>query len=197
MSTDPLIDAPAVVCINEIGCTWAWFLSLGIELILFGAVCVVALVDTTYASETALGWLLLITGIAGLVHSCRSRGGSGFLLRLLSALFRGFIAYRLLSNPAGGAAALTLIVALFFIVAGLIRSIGASSLKLPHWRWSVFSGIVSFVLGILLLVQLPVSSISFISFALGLDMILDGTSLVILSVAIRSPKPFKVEARSA
>jgi uncharacterized membrane protein HdeD (DUF308 family) len=59
-------------------------------------------------------------------------------------------------------------------------------LKFPRWGWSVFSGIVSLVLGIMLLAQMPVSSVWFIGFAIGLDLIFDGTSLIGFATALRS-----------
>jgi uncharacterized membrane protein HdeD (DUF308 family) len=182
MAANRLIDDP-VAGIKEIRRSWGWFLALGIALMLFGAICIAGTIDATLATVLVFGWLLLITGIMGLIHSFRARSASGFFLFLLSALFRGFIGCLLICYPAASAAALTLTLASFFIVGGLFRSVGASTLKLPRWGWSVFSGVVSCVLGILLLVEMPASSIWFIGFALGVDMLLDGASLVALAVA--------------
>jgi len=71
-------------------------------------------------------------------------------------------------------------------VGGLFRAIGSGMLKLPRWGWSVFSGIVSLVLGIMLLAQMPVSSIWFIGFAIGVDLIVDGASLIGFATAVHS-----------
>jgi uncharacterized membrane protein HdeD (DUF308 family) len=111
---------------------------------------------------------------------------SGFFLYLLSAIFRGFTGYLLIRYPLAGAASLTLILASFFVVGGLFRAIGAGMMKFPRWGWSVFSGLVSLVLGIMLLVQMPVSSIWFIGFAIGVDLIVDGASLVGFATAIHT-----------
>jgi len=90
---------------------------------------------------------------------------------------------------------LTLILASFFIVGGLFRAIGAAMLKLPRWGWSVLSGIVSLVLGVMLLSQMPVSSIWFIGFAIGIDLIVEGASLMGLATAIHSlPQPAAYKA---
>lgn len=121
-----------------------------------------------------------------LIHGIRTHNWSGFLLSLLSALFRGFTGYLLIRYPGAGAAAVTLILSSFFIVGGLFRAIGAGMLQLPRWGWSVFSGIVSVVLGFLLLAQMPVSSIWFIGFAIGVDLICDGISLIGFAAAIHT-----------
>jgi len=62
----------------------------------------------------------------------------------------------------------------------------------------VFSGIISLALGFMLLAQLPGSSIWFIGFAIGVDMILEGVSMVGLAIALRSaPQPVVYRDRAA
>jgi uncharacterized membrane protein HdeD (DUF308 family) len=177
---------PLAAGIEEIRSSWGWFLALGILFIILGTVCVIGNVTATFATVLVFGWLLLISGIFALAHAFRTHTWQGFLLSLLSALFRGFTGYLLVRYPLAGAASLTLILASFFIVGGLFRAIGAGMLQFPRWGWSVFSGIVSLVLGIMLLAQMPVSSVWFIGFAIGLDLIFDGTSLIGLATAVHS-----------
>ena len=169
---------------DEVRSSWGWFLTLGILFILLGAVCVIGDVSATFATVLFFGWMLLFSGVFALVHAFGTHSWQGFLLSLLSALFRGFTGYLLLRYPLTGAAGLTLILASFFVVGGLFRAIGAGMLKFPRWGWSVLSGIVSLVLGIMLLVQMPVSSVWFIGFAVGLDLIFDGASLVGFATAL-------------
>ena len=140
----------------------------------------------TFATVLVFGWMLLFSGIFALVHAFCTHTWQGVLLSLLSALFRGFTGYLLIRYPLAGAASLTLILASFFVVGGLFRAIGAGMLKFPRWGWSVFSGIVSLGLGIILLVQMPVSSVWFLGFAIGVDLIFDGTSLIGLATALHN-----------
>jgi len=191
MSTSQFTDSPFVRGVNEIRSSWGWFLALGIVLMLFGAICIVGNIAATFATVLVFGWLLLLGGIVALVQAFRVRTWSGFFLYLLSALFRGFTGYLLIRYPDAGAVGLTLILASFFIVGGLFRTIGSTMLKFPRWGWSVFSGIVSVALGVMLLAQMPVSSIWFIGFAIGVDMIVDGASLVSLAMAIHSAPKLK------
>ena len=177
---------PLAAGIEEIRSSWGWYLTLGILFMLLGAVCVIGDVSATFATVLVFGWMLLISGVFGLVHAFRTHNGQGFLLSLLGALLRGFTGYLLIRHPLAGAATLTLILASFLIVGGLFRGIGAGMLKFPHWGWSVFSGIVSLGLGIMLLVQLPVSSVWFIGFAIGLDLIFDGASLIAFATSFHS-----------
>jgi uncharacterized membrane protein HdeD (DUF308 family) len=191
MSAKQFADNPLAAGIEEISSSWGWFVALGILFILLGAVCVIGDVTATFATVLVFGWMLVISGIFGLVHAFGTRTWQGFLLSLLGALFRGFTGYLLIRYPLTGAASLTLVLASFFVVSGVFRAIGAGMLKFPHWGWSVFSGIVSLGLGIMLLAQMPVSSIWFIGFAVGVDLICDGASLVGFGTAIHQvfPKP--------
>ena len=184
MSTDQFADNPFALGLNEIRSSWGWFLFSGIALILCGAICVVGAVTATWVTVVFLGWLLLVAGVVAFVHAFQVRTWSGFFLYLLSALLRGFTGYLLIRYPDVGAVGLTLVLASFFTVGGLFRAAVAAMLKLPSWGWFTFSGILSFALGVILLARLPISSIWFIGFAIGVDMIFDGTSLLALASAI-------------
>jgi uncharacterized membrane protein HdeD (DUF308 family) len=172
--------------IEEIRSSWGWFLTIGILFMLAGAACVLADVSATFATVLVFGWILLFSGVVALVHAFRTRTWSGFLLSLLSAVFRGFTGYLIIRYPLAGAAGLTLILASFFIVGGVFRAIGAGMLKLPRWGWSAFSGVLSVVLGTMLLAQMPATSVWFIGFAIGIDLIFDGVSLIGFATAIHS-----------
>src|SRR5271157_5230150 len=180
---------PLAAGIEEIRSSWGWLLTLGILFILLGTVCVIGNVSATFATVLVFGWMLLFSGIFALVHAFRTHSWQGFLLSLLSALFRGFTGYLLIRYPLAGAASLTLILASFFIVSGMFRAIAAGMMKFPRWGWAVFSGVVSVALGVILLGQMPLSSIWFIGFAIGVDLIFDGASLVGFGTAIHQSFP--------
>ena len=182
--SDQFTDNPFAAGLDQVRKSWGWFMFFGIVLILCGAACVVGSVTATWATIVVLGWLLLVTGVFALVQAFQVHTWSGFFLYLLSALLRGFTGYLMIRYPDIGAQSLTLIVASFFVVTGLFRAVGAAVLKFPYWGWSTFSGIITFALGVILLAQLPASSTWFIGFAVGVDMIFDGASLLALASAV-------------
>jgi uncharacterized membrane protein HdeD (DUF308 family) len=186
MSTNEMSQNPLIAGLEEIRDSWGWFLALGILLMIVGAASIVFDVTATFATVLTFGWLLLFSGVVALIQAFRTMNWSGFFLYLLSALFRGFTGYLLIRYPLSGAASLTLILASFFVVGGVFRAIGSAVMKLPRWGWSVFSGLVSVVLGVMLLAQMPVSSVWFIGFAIGVDLIVDGASLIGFASAINT-----------
>jgi len=189
------VSNPIVAGVNEIRKSWGWFLALGILFMLSGVICILGAVAATFVTVLFFGWLLLISGVVAMVHAFQTRTWSGFFFYLPGALLRGLTGYLLVRYPGGGAAGLTLVLASFFVVGGLFRAIAAGMAQLPRWGWALFSGLVSVALGITLLVQMPVSSIWFIGFAIGVDLIFDGASFVGFATAFHSlPSPTAHEA---
>ena len=68
---------PLAAGIEEIRSSWGWFLTLGILFILLGAVCVIGDVSATFATVLVFGWMLLFSGIFGLVHAFRTHSWAG------------------------------------------------------------------------------------------------------------------------
>jgi uncharacterized membrane protein HdeD (DUF308 family) len=171
--------------LHEIHDSWGWFVALGIALIVLGVACILGEITATFATVLAFGWLLLVAAGFALVHAVRTHTWGGFLLYLLSALLRGVTGYLLIRYPLAGAVGLTLILAAFFVVGGIFRAVSAGVLRFPRWGWATFSGIVSVVLGIMLFWQQPVSSLWFIGFAIGVDLIFEGSSVMAVGIALR------------
>ena len=66
--------------------------------------------------------------------------------------------------------------AALFVFGGIFRFVSALWLKFPHFGSMAFSGIISFILGILLWIQWPYSAFSFIGFVVGLNFIFAGVA---------------------
>ena len=161
-----------------------WFLVLGIALIVLG---VLALGDTillTLVSVVFLGWLLIVSAIFEAVQWVRGHEERHFL-DLLVCVLDFVVGLILLSNPAGGALAVTLVLAVFFLVGGLMRLFGALSSDAPHRAWAVLDGVVSALLGILLWVHWPSSALWFVGFAVGVGLIFRGWAWIMLALWLR------------
>lgn len=180
------IGSSIIAGLDQIHDSWGWFVALGIALIALGAVCIIGDVTATLATVLAFGWLLIVGAVLSLIQAFRVRNWSGFFLYFLSALLRGVTGYLLIRYPYTGEVGLTVVLASFFIVSGIFRSVGASMLQFARWGWAVFSGILSLALGVMLLTQLPVSSLWFIGLAIGIEFIFDGVSFIALGSALRA-----------
>jgi len=178
------IPKPVLAGPDGIHRAWSWVLALGIALLITGVACIVAASTATLATVIAFGSLLLVGAAISLVHAFQSRAGSSFFLHLMSVLLRGVTGFLLIRYPLAGAMSLTLVLASFFIVGGMFRAIGCAALTFPRWGWGALSGLISLALGMVLLLQLPSTSLWFIGFAIGVDLIFDGVGLAAASLAL-------------
>jgi len=166
---------------------WGWILALGIGLIVLGFV---ALGDTalvTLMSVAVLGWILIISAIFHAVNWFRGREDRSYM-HLLGFVLDLVVGVLLISNPAVGALTLTLVLAVFLLVGGLMRLFDAISSHVPRRGWMILDGAISVVLGILLWIHWPVSALWFIGFAIGVGLIFRGWSWVMLALWLRRPQ---------
>jgi uncharacterized membrane protein HdeD (DUF308 family) len=171
---------------EEVRKSWAWSLVFGILLVILGLVCIARAETATTLSIWALGWVLAISAVIWLANAFRAISGYGFFLYLVNGLIRGVTGYLLIRHPEAGAAGVTMVLAVLFIVGGLFRMAGSSVIRFPAWGWTTFSGLVSVVLGVYLLATWPAASTFFIGLAIGIDLVLDGGALIGFAAAIHS-----------
>jgi uncharacterized membrane protein HdeD (DUF308 family) len=180
--------------LEQVRKSWGWFLVFGILLAILGVICVLKAQTATKFSILALGWVLAISGVLWLINAFRAFNWHGFFLYLLNGIIRMVTGYLLLRHPDAGAAGVTMALASLFIVGGLFRIVGASTIQFPRWGWTVLSGLVSVFLGVFLLTTWPSASTYFVGMAIGIDLIFDGAALLGFAGAIHSLPKAQVRA---
>ena len=171
--------------IREVERHRAWFGALGVVLVVLGVIALGAVAMATVASVLLFGWLLVTAGIMQMLHAFRVRRWSGFARHAVSGILSLVVGLLMVANPAVGALFLTLVVAAFFIVGGIVRIVAALSFRIPGRGWVVVGGIVALVLGIVIWSEWPVSGVWVIGTFVGIDLIFDGCSLVRTAMAAR------------
>ncbi len=153
-------------------------------LIALGTAAVAFPLVATLAVALVLGWVLLLAGIVQAVHTFRTRLWRGFLLQTLGAALTLAVAALLLLFPQPSIASLTLLLGVFFAVEGLLRAALAWQLRrLPAWGWMLAGGIVSLLLGALVLLQWQQVAAWLLGLLVGIDLVLAGWALVALALA--------------
>lgn len=176
---------PQISEIHKVKENWSWFLILGILLIVLGIIAVSASVYTTMVTVVLLGCLLAVGGIAELVYSFWSKNWSGFFLALVVGLLYLIIGLIFIFKPVQSAAALTLLIGALFVVGGLFKIITSIFVRFEHWGWLLFSGIISLILGILVLAEWPLSSLWIIGLFVGIDLIFMGWTSVVFALTVK------------
>jgi uncharacterized membrane protein HdeD (DUF308 family) len=163
-----------------------WYSALGVFLIILGGIASMLAVATTMVSVVVFGWVLLAAGAAMVVFSFLTGNWSGFLLTLAAGVLSVIAGLAMLSSPVSGAVAITLMIGTILIAAGIFRSAASIVMKFPSWGWSVVSGIASVVLGAILLRGWQTTSLWFLGFAIGIELIFHGFSWIMFSSRVHS-----------
>ncbi|MGH6945349.1 MAG: HdeD family acid-resistance protein [Geminicoccaceae bacterium] len=167
--------------------SWGWFLGLGIVLAVLGVLAIALPVVATLAVGIFIGWLLVIGGIAQLVHAFSERRWRGFFLHFLGGLVYLVVGGLILIDPFGGALALTILLAAFLVVEGIFQILLALRIRpFRNWGWVVASGIITLVLGILIFAGWPSTALWVIGLLVGIHLLTSGIALIMLGLAARS-----------
>lgn len=171
--------------IEEVQKNWGWFLGIGIALVVLGSLAIGSAMYVTIFSVFLFGLLLIGAGGVQIVHAFMARQWSGLFLSLLLGLLYLATGVICVSKPSAAAVGLTLWIAAFCFIAGLFRMATSALMRFDHWGWVFFNGLITFILGILILSDWPLSGLWVIGLFVGIDMILSGWSCILLSLAAR------------
>jgi uncharacterized membrane protein HdeD (DUF308 family) len=167
---------------------WVLFLVEGIVLVVLGLLAIVVPPLATLAVAILIGWLLLISGIVGLITTFMARHAPGFWWSLLSAVLAVAAGIVLLGWPASGVISLTLLLVVFFVIEGVVSIMYALEHKKElsgRWGWMLASGIVDLVLAVMIYAGLPSTAAWALGLLVGINMVFGGTSLVAMALYAR------------
>ena len=175
-----------LAAIGELHRHWGLFFALGLALIAVGTIGILVAGLFTLASVFFSGCLLLIASVALTIHAFWAKRWSGFFLQLLSGLLYLVVGWMLATHPELSAIALTLVIAISFVVQGAFRIGAALSTRIDGWGSLLASGIITLLLGLMIWNEWPLSGVWVIGVFVGIDMFFYGGWLVSLALSVRS-----------
>jgi uncharacterized membrane protein HdeD (DUF308 family) len=165
----------------------SWFsIALSILLIVCGCLGILLPVETSFGVAIVASWLLMISGFMHFLSVFRCKGiGDGIWKALISLVYIA-TGFYLRLNLGHGIVALTLALIVFLVSQGLIdifgyfrmRNSGVSS-------WILLNGAISLILGLMVWRHWPSGSLWVVGTLVGVNMIVTGTTRLMLSVAAR------------
>jgi uncharacterized membrane protein HdeD (DUF308 family) len=168
---------------------WFLFLILGLVSVFVGFLAIGSTFITTLASVVVFGVLLLIAGATEVIHAVMVRNLKGFALHLLGAALYLLAGLFMLEHPLKAAVVLTLLIAAALLVGGFLRIVFALAVRFHAWPWVLFNGVIDLILGFLILNEWPGSSLWVIGLFIGIDLLFNGWSWVILALTVRTYNP--------
>src|SRR6202034_96206 len=181
MSTDKIDVRHPEAITNSLRAHWKFFLIEGIVLVILGmiAICVPPLATVTV--EIFIGWLILLSGVLGLVMTFQTRGAPGFGWSLLSAVVGIVAGIVLLIWALSGGVTRTLLLTAFLTVEGVVSIMYALAHRretTSRWQMMLLSGIVDLILAGLILAGLPGTAAWAIGLIVGINLLFGGVALI-------------------
>ena len=167
---------------------WKAFLFEGILLAVLGVAALILPPLASLAIAIVLGWMLLISGIGGLIVTYWARSTPGFWWSLISAALAVLAGMLLLARPMQAVLTLTIVLGAYFLAEGVATIMYALEHRRElssRWTWLLISGLVDIAISFMVITGLPSSAEWAIGVLVGINLLFGGATLIGMALAAR------------
>ena len=158
----------------------------GIVLVVFGILLLLSPVAAGELVVMLVALVLVLTGLAQAFQAFRVRNRAEALVSGVLGVIVAGLGVMVWLNPEIGSGFLTALLMIFFITHGLWKVTTAWRFRgMNGWAWLMASGVLSLIFVYLLWAQWPLAGAWAIGVFIGLDLLLSGIAMIILSLATR------------
>src|SRR6202140_4579739 len=158
---------------------WRAFLIEGILLAVLGLAAMIVPPLASLAVTIFLGWMFLISGIAGLALTFWARQMPGFWWSLISAALAVLAGGVLLARPVQGVLTLTIVVGAYFLAEGVTTIMYALEHRKElsgRWSWLLVAGLMDILIAFFIIAGLPGSAEWALGLLVGINMLFGGAT---------------------
>jgi len=171
--------------LQHLQASWCWFMALGILLVVCGTLAVIFPVIGSVAVVLVLSVALMVAGVATIIGSFWAGKWSGVLVQLLVGILYLAASFVVSERPLAATLAITVFIAMSFIVMGGFRALAALMIRFPQWGWALLNGVVTLLLGIVIYRHLLLDALWVVGLLVGVEMLFNGWTWIMLSQEIR------------
>jgi len=166
---------------------WGWLLAFGIFSIILGTIGLGMTFMLTELAVVFFAALLIIGGVFQILDAFKCQGWKSTIWHVLIALLYIGVGVYMSIHPVVAAVSLTLVVGAMLIASGIVRAIMAFQVKpAAGWYWPLISGIISLILGGLILAEWPQSGLFIIGLFIAIELIFNGWSYLFIALAAKA-----------
>lgn len=164
-----------------------WFIVLSVVMIVAGILAIGLPLAAGIAVNIVVAWLLILAGAAHFAFGWHLRGIGGVTWQFLLGILYVGVGVYLLLRPLAGLLTLTLALAIYLFIEGIIEIALSFGLR-PRsgWGWMLLDGIVTLILGVMIWRLWPSATEWVIGTLIGINMIFSGLMRLMLSMTARS-----------
>lgn len=136
----------------------------------------------------AAGFVVLTVGILECFDAFIAKELRDFFLNLQNGVFDVVVAVLIIFSIGDDPARLSLMIAAFLMVKGILRTIIAHATQMPHKTSTIVGACVSFLLGLLIWLEWPSSAAWFLAVGMSADIGFRGWSLMMFAFWLKMQK---------
>lgn len=181
-----VLASDALPAPEELRGRWGWFAALGVIMIIAGFIALMSVLMATVVSVLIVGVMMIASGIVEMIHGFQMKRWSRFFMWVLIGALYIVAGLMIIWNPLLAAGVLTLLVGVALVFAGIARIFLAMQMRSgAPWGWVLVSGIITVILGAVIILHWPVSSLYVLGIFLGVDLMIAGSSWLGAALAFR------------
>lgn len=171
--------------IQRLSDKWGWIVALGVFYVIGGVVALGSVVMATVVTVTLVGLMMLLAGIVEFICAFQMKTWGRFFVWMFMGALYAVAGVFTFMDPLLAAGVLTLLLGAALLATGVVRIFIGFQMQAGPWGWVVVSGVVTTLLGVLILAHWPVSSLYVLGTFLGIDLLLAGLGWINIGLAIR------------
>jgi uncharacterized membrane protein HdeD (DUF308 family) len=173
-------------CVGQLKHRWGWFVAFGVLMFLLGIAALLLVVSATIASVYTIAVFLIIAGGAEIALGISSRSWGRFFLWIIGGIAYVVVGAFAFARPLMAAAVFTLLLGAAMLVTGLIRVYMGTHLGKGVRGSVIFAGIVTAVVGFIIILGWPTNSFIVLGLLLGIDLMIWGASWIMLGLRMKA-----------
>lgn len=167
---------------------WGWIVALGIVFLIAGFVALGSVVAATASAVMIVGIMMIMGGVAEIFAAFSVKSWGKFAVWMVLGLLYVAAGVIAILNPFAAATILTLMLGAALVVGGVLRMFLAFQMREAGkpWGWVALSGLVTLLLGVVVIAKWPASSFFVLGMFLGIDLIFAGWAWIAMGLALKN-----------
>jgi len=167
------MDEPLYDETRPVGAGWGWLMAYGVLSFLLGLAAFVWPFSATFAAAIIIGIFFLIAGFASIAAGAMAGAREGRLYAILFGIVSLFIGAIMVFDPASGALSLTLVVAIWLGVRGVMEFLWGVRFA-RHRGLMIALGVINVILALLILATISWTALTLPGYILGISFLFAG-----------------------
>jgi len=162
-----------------------WSIALSVLMIIAGVMAIGVPMIAGVAVTALVAWLLIFSGMLHLAFAWRGDRAGTVLWEILLGIVYGAIGFYVWANPLAGLASLTLAIAIYLLIEGVLEFVLSFQLRpLPGSGWLLVDGIITLLLAVMIWSTWPSSAAWVVGTLVGISMLFSGITRLMLATAV-------------